>query len=103
MPTNRRNAITDDEMLDDSDAAVERAMSASTDPKLLLLIERIERMEEEKKGVGDDIRDTYNEGKSQGYDPKMMRRIVALRKMNPDDRREMEAILEVYKAALNMD
>lgn len=103
MPTNRRNAITDDEMLDDSDAAVERAMSTATDDKLRLLIERIERMEEEKKGVADDIRDTYNEGKSQGYDTKMMRKIVALRKMNPDDRREMEAVLEVYKAALGLD
>lgn len=103
MPTNRRNAITDDEMLDDSDEAVARAMTTSTDDQLRLLIERIERLEGEKKGVGDDIRDTYNEGKSVGYDPKMMRRIVALRKMNPEDRREMEAIMEVYKAALGMD
>lgn len=103
MPTNRRNAQTDDEMLDDSDAAVERAMSTSTDNQLRLFIERIERMEEEKKGQADDIRDTYNEAKSQGYDPKMMRRIVALRKMNPEDRREMEAIMDVYKAALGMD
>lgn len=103
MPTNRRNAQTDDEMLDDSDAAVARAMSASDDPKLRLLIERIERFEEEKKGIADDIRDTYNEGGSQGYDKKMMRRIVALRKMTPEDRREMEAIIEVYKAALGMD
>ena len=103
MPTNLRNAQTDDEMLDDSDAAVERAMATSSDDQLRLFIERIERMEEEKKGVADDIRDTYNEAKSQGYDPKMMRRIVALRKMNPDDRREMEAILDVYKASLGMD
>lgn len=103
MPTNRRNAMTDDEMLDDSDAAVERAMSTSTDNQLRLFIERIERLEEEKKGMADDIRDTYNEAKSQGYDPKMMRRIVALRKMNPEDRREMEAIMDVYKAALGMD
>lgn len=103
MPTNRRNAQTDDEMLDDSDEAVARAMTTSTDDQLRLLIERIERLEEEKKGIADDIRDTYNEGKSVGYDTKMMRRIVALRKMTPEDRREMEAIMEVYKAALGMD
>ena len=95
------NSSQEDDTLTVSDEQLKNA-DVNSD-RLRLLIERIERMEEEKKGVGDDIRDTYNEGKSQGYDPKMMRRIVALRKMNPDDRREMEAILEVYKAALNMD
>ena len=70
--------------------------------QLRLLIERIERLEEEKKGIADDIRDTYNEAKSNGYDPKIMRQIVRLRKMKPDDRAEMEAILDVYKAALGL-
>jgi len=71
--------------------------------KLRLLIEGIERLEEEKKGVGDDIKDRYSEAKSQGYDTKIMRRIVALRKQKPDDRREQEAVLETYKRALGMD
>jgi uncharacterized protein (UPF0335 family) len=102
VPTNLRNAKSDDEMLDDSDEAVERAMSNSTDDRLRLLIERIERLEEEKKGIADDIKDVYSEGKAVGYDSKLMRKIVALRKMKPDDRREMESLLETYKAALGM-
>ena len=78
-------------------------MAETTDDRLRLLIERIERLEEEKKGVADDIRDTYGEGKAVGYDVKMMRQIVRLRKMKPDDRREMEMLLETYKAALGLD
>ncbi len=77
-------------------------MAAETDDRLRLLIERVERLEEEKKGVADDIRDTYAEAKAVGYDVKMMREIVRLRKMAPDDRREMEAILDLYKAALGL-
>ncbi len=78
-------------------------MADSTDDRLRLLIERIERLEEEKKGIGDDIKDVYNEGKAVGYDAKIMRQIVRLRKMQPDDRKEMEAILDLYKAALGLD
>lgn len=74
----------------------------SADDQLRLFIERIERLEEERKGVADDIRDTYNEAKSQGYDARIMRQIVRLRKMEPHDRQEMEAILETYKAALGL-
>lgn len=75
---------------------------AENDDRLRLLIERIERLEGEKKGLNDDIKDAYNEGKAVGYDPKMMREIIRLRKMKPDDRREMEAILETYKQALGL-
>ncbi|MES2493518.1 MAG: DUF2312 domain-containing protein [Pseudomonadota bacterium] len=77
-------------------------MAESTDDRLRLLIERVERLEEEKKGIGDDIKDVYSEAKSAGYDAKIMRQIVRLRKMKPDDRKEMEAILDVYKAALGL-
>lgn len=70
--------------------------------ELRLLIERIERLEEEKKGIADDIRDTYNEAKSRGFDPKTMRAIVRLRKIPVHDRREAEALLDTYKAALGM-
>lgn len=74
-----------------------------SDEQLRLFIERIERMEEEKKGVSDDIRDTYSEAKSQGFDPKIMREIVRLRKLPVNDRKEMEAILDLYKSALGID
>ncbi|HET6537343.1 MAG TPA: DUF2312 domain-containing protein [Sphingopyxis sp.] len=74
-----------------------------SDEQLRLFIERIERLEEEKKGISDDIRDVYLEAKSQGYDPKIMRQIVRLRKLPVHDRKEMEAILDVYKNALGID
>ena len=74
----------------------------AADERLRLLIERIERMEEERKGISDDIRDIYAEAKAVGYNPKIMRIIVRYRKMKPDDRAEMEAILDVYKAALGL-
>lgn len=77
-------------------------MAEVADDRLRLLIERIERLEEEKKGIGDDIRDVYAESKAVGYDVKIMRKVVALRKMKPDDRREMEMVLDTYKSALGI-
>lgn len=71
--------------------------------QLRLGIEKIESLEEEKKGTNDDIRDAYLEHKAQGYDPKIMRQIIRLRKMAPHDRQEMEAILQTYLAALGME
>ena len=76
--------------------------ATNSDDRLRLLIERVERLEEEKKGLADDIRDVYAEAKAVGYDAKIMRQIVRLRKMAPDDRREMETILDLYKAALGL-
>jgi len=70
--------------------------------ELRLLIERIERLEEEKKGIADDVKDVYGEAKARGYDSKIMRQIVRLRKMETHDRQEMEAILDTYKAALGL-
>lgn len=75
---------------------------AVTAEQLRLFIERIERLEEEKKGIADDIKDVYSEAKSQGYDAKIMAQIVRLRKMSQHDRQEMEAILDTYKAALGL-
>lgn len=63
-------------------------------------IERVERLEEEKAGLGADIRVVYAEAKGNGFDPKIMRQIVRLRKMDAQDRQEMEALLDVYRAAL---
>lgn len=75
----------------------------SSDEQLRLLIERVERLEEEKKGVADDIKDVYSEAKAFGYDTKIMKQIVRLRAMDRDARREMETILDLYKKALGMD
>ena len=71
--------------------------------QLRLLNERIERLEEKKKGLSDDNKDVYLEGKATGYDPKIMRQIIALRKMPLHDRQEMEAILQTYLSALGME
>ena len=70
--------------------------------QLQLFIERVERLEEEKKGIADDIRDVYAEAKSQGYDPKIMRQIVRYRKMETHDRQEMFSILQTYANALGL-
>lgn len=73
------------------------------DDRLRLIVERIERLEEEKKGIGDDIKDCYLEARSSGYDGRMLRQIIRLRRMKPEDRREMQAILETYLTALGME
>jgi uncharacterized protein (UPF0335 family) len=70
--------------------------------ELRLLIERIERLEEEKKAMQDDIKDVYAEAKARGYDPKTMRTVVRLRKMENHVRQEAEALLDTYKAALGL-
>ncbi|WDA36419.1 DUF2312 domain-containing protein [Sphingobium sp. YC-XJ3] len=70
--------------------------------QLRLFIERIERLEDEKKGISDDIKDVYLESKANGYDPKTMRKIVRLRKMEKNARQEAEALLATYAAALGM-
>jgi uncharacterized protein (UPF0335 family) len=74
----------------------------SADDRLRLLVERVERLEEEKAELATDIREVYAEAKAVGYDAKIMRQIVRLRKMDPDARSEMEAILDVYKAAVGL-
>lgn len=73
-----------------------------TADQLRQFIERVERLEEEKKGINDDIRDVYSESKSQGYDVKIMKQIVRLRKMEDHDRQEFDALLDTYKAALGL-
>lgn len=71
--------------------------------QLRLLIERIERLEEEKQGLMDDIKDVYLEGKGTGFDPKTMKTIVRLRKQDPSTRKEAAALLEVYANAIGLD
>ena len=83
---------------------------ADNDPKNIKLsvdklrsqIERIERLEEEKTGILSDIKDIFAEAKSCGFDPKIMRKIIKLRKMNAADRDEQELLLETYRKALDL-
>ena len=75
----------------------------ATEDRLRLLIERVERLEEEKKGISDDIRDVYNEAKAVGYDVPAMKQIVKIRRLLPENRREMDMILDTYKSALGID
>ena len=70
--------------------------------QLNAFIERVERLEEEKKAIADDIRDVYAEAKGSGFEVKALRAIVRLRKQNTDERREQQAILETYMHALGM-
>ncbi len=77
-------------------------LQASAQNQLRQLIEQIERLEEEKKATAGDIRDKYAEAKAIGFDIKVLRKIVGLRKKSKTDRQEEEAILEVYMHALGM-
>ena len=70
--------------------------------QLRLFIERIERLEEEKKAMADDIRDVYAEAKANGYDTKTMRKVVALRKLETHVRQEADALLDTYRTALGL-
>ncbi|SKB26951.1 DUF2312 domain-containing protein [Sphingopyxis flava] len=76
--------------------------AAVSDEQLRLFVERIERLEEEKKALGEDIRDVYSEAKAQGYDTKILRKVIRLRKMSPHDRAEMDALLEIYCNAVGI-
>jgi uncharacterized protein (UPF0335 family) len=70
--------------------------------QLRSFIERIERLEEERKTIGDDIADVYGEAKGSGFEPKILKKVIALRKQDRDERMEQEAILDTYLAALGM-
>lgn len=82
-------------------AASERANRFAKD-HLKAFVERVERLEEEKKALSDDIRDVYSEAKANGFDVKALRTVVRLRKQDVDERKEQEAILETYLLALGM-
>lgn len=70
--------------------------------QLKSFVERIERLEEEKAAIGADIREVYGEAKGHGYDTKILRKVIALRKIETADRMEGEAILDLYMGALGM-
>ncbi len=75
----------------------------ATASRLKSIIERVERLEEEKSGLAEDIKEVYGEAKATGFDVKVIRQIVRLRKIELDKRREAEMLLETYKAAIGME
>lgn len=75
---------------------------SNTREQLCSFVERVERLEEEKKTISDDIKDVYGEAKAFGYDTKVLRKVVAIRKQDQNDRMEQEAILDMYLSALGM-
>jgi len=90
----KQHDVDDDPMFDTSKDAINRA----TNRRLVLLFEQIERLEEEKKGIADDIKDVFAEAKAVGYDTKIMRFVLKLRKMKPEDRAEWDALIDTYRA-----
>lgn len=71
--------------------------------RLKAFIERIERLEEEKSGLSEDIKDVYAESKGVGFDAKIIKKIIRLRKMDKEKRREEEELVEMYKAAIGLE
>jgi uncharacterized protein (UPF0335 family) len=70
--------------------------------RLKSFVERIERLEEERRALGNDIKEVYAEAKGNGFDPKIMRQVIRLRRMDKDDLDEQETLLDVYRRALGM-
>lgn len=70
--------------------------------QLTAFVERIERLEEEKKGISDDIKEVYAEAKGNGFDVKVLRKVISVRKQDANERAEQEAILDLYLSALGM-
>lgn len=89
-----------------AEAAASKRQSADTvgiaGAQLKSIVERIERLEEEKKALSDDIKDVYAEAKANGYDTKTLRQVIRLRKQDSSERMEQEALLDLYLNALGM-
>jgi uncharacterized protein (UPF0335 family) len=83
-------------------AVAEQPAARFAKDHLRAFVERIERLEEEKKAISDDVRDVYAEAKANGFDVKALRSVVRLRKQDIDERKEQEAVLETYLHALGM-
>lgn len=86
-----------------SDPAAPQDTGGISGNRLKSFIDRVERLEEEKKVLSEDIREVYSEAKSTGFEPKIMRKIVSLRKANLEKRREEQELLDLYMAALGME
>jgi uncharacterized protein (UPF0335 family) len=87
---------------DDIEDAEETAPANVSGARLKSFLERVERLEEEKKALAEDIRDVYSEAKATGFEPKIIRKIVALRKTNLEKRREEQELLDLYMSAIGM-
>lgn len=85
-----------------SSIPIDDSTHAFSKDQLKAIIERIERLEEEKKTISDDIKDIYGEAKGNGYDVKALRTIIRMRKQDANDRAEQETILDTYLSALGM-
>jgi uncharacterized protein (UPF0335 family) len=83
------------------DGSVDSVTEATT-ARLRSFIERLERLEEEKKEIAEQIKEVFAEAKGEGFDVSALRKILRLRKQDPDDRAEEEAVLELYMSALGM-
>ena len=86
----------------EGDIAVKERLYAVTADELRSFVERIEHLETEKRDIAEQIKEVYAESKGRGYDTKALRKIIALRKRDPDDVAEEHAVLEIYLAALEM-
>ena len=86
----------------DNIASEDTNITRPKDDRLKSLIERVERLEDEKNNLLSDIKEVFSEAKSLGYDPKIMRKILIIRKMDIDERLEQEALLDTYRNALGI-
>ena len=86
-----------------TEAAEEQKQFNATSGRLRSFIERVERLEEEKQGLTDDIKEVWGEAKGEGFQIDVLKKIVAMRKKDPADLAEYEAILDTYKSALGME
>ncbi|UTV38631.1 DUF2312 domain-containing protein [Ensifer adhaerens] len=97
MPADKRQT----EAFDKKETGASNAHGVARD-QLRAFIERIERLEEEKATIASDIRDVYGEAKATGFDAKILRKVISIRKQDHDERMEQEAILDTYLQALGM-
>jgi len=89
-----------EDLTGDDDVAAPQSLTQSAKEKLKQIVARIERLEEEKAGIAQDVKDVYAEAKALGYDTKALRAVVRLRKIDRREREEQEQVLDLYLAAL---
>ncbi len=102
MATNKKSDARGGDLLGDDEIPAGDNATKFAKEQLRSIIERIERLNEEKKAISDDIRDIMTEARGNGYDVKAIRSIIKIRKQDPHERQEQETILETYLLALGM-
>lgn len=103
MAKTATNLRDNDNETDEREEGDSKDVGGVAGKRLKAFLERIERLEEEKKALGDDVKEIYAEAKGVGFDVTTMRRIVKLRKMEPDKIREQDELLALYRAAIGME